>query len=87
MTSEALVARAGITYRQLDWWTRRGYLKPDHDWEGRHSGTGTPREWMQEECRVAMAMGRLVQAGLRVDVAHRVARSGTEDGVLAALRA
>lgn len=60
-----------LTYRQLDYWTREGYLKvvdPD-------PGSGRRRYWSAEEARVAVMMGRLVAAGLTVSAAHRAARN------------
>ena len=62
---------AGITYRQLDFWVRRGFLRPVHD-----GGTGRSREWTRAELDVARLMGRLTAAGLPLETAHRVARSG-----------
>ncbi len=39
-------------------------------------GSGSPRIWPQAELEVARVMGRLARAGLKVETAHRVARSG-----------
>lgn len=61
----------GITYRQLDHFVRQGYLKPSHD-----GGSGHPREWTRAELDVARLMGRLSAVGIRLETAHRVARSG-----------
>lgn len=61
----------GITYRQLDVWTRAGLLKPLH-----LGGSGNSREWTRAELNVAKVMGRLVAAGLKPEPASRVARSG-----------
>lgn len=60
----------GITYRQLDHWTRAGLLKPLHV-----GGSGSSREWTHAELDVARVMGRLVAAGLKPEPASRVARS------------
>lgn len=62
----------GITYRQLDHWVVKGWLLPD---TGR-TGQGVPREWPERELRIARAMVRLVDAGMRPDVAAVIARSG-----------
>ncbi len=73
----------GLTYRQLDYWVRKGYLKPDHpEW----ARQGTPREWSEREIEVARIMYRLTSAGLSVPVAAEVAR-GAVDEVLAGLTA
>lgn len=63
----------GITYRQLDFWVRRGYLHPDHE----APGSGGNRRWTEQECHVARLMGRLVAAGFTPEGAHRVARAGS----------
>ena len=71
LTTVADVLRlTGVTYRQLDHWTRRGYLKPQHD----KGGSGVPRDWPGKEIRVAATIGRLTRAGVDVSVAARIAR-------------
>lgn len=61
-----------LTYRQLDYWTRVGYLHPD----GAGEGSGSRRRWSDAERAVAAMMARLVAAGLVPDAAHKVARAG-----------
>lgn len=61
----------GITYRRLDHWTRIGLLKPLHG-----GGSGNSRYWTRSELNVARIMGRLTAAGLSLEAAHEVARSG-----------
>ncbi len=63
----------GVTYRQLDHWVRRGFLHPRNP----NPGSGYTTVWPAEELRVAARMGRLVKAGLVLDVAHRIARGDT----------
>lgn len=58
------------TYRQLDYWVRRGYLHPVGG-----VGHGNPRDWPLSELRVARAMAVLTEAGLTVKAAHDIARS------------
>lgn len=41
--------KSGISYRQLDHWTTRGYLKP----RDAHPGAGAMREWPTGEVAVA----------------------------------
>lgn len=65
-------AAGAITYRQLDYWTRRGYLKPGNA----GAGSGHWRRWSAEERAVAAMMARLIAAGLTVEAAHKVARAG-----------
>lgn len=72
MTSEQLLARTpGLSYRMLDHWVRKGYLRP-----ATKGGTGNAREWSGDEVRVAQKMARLVAAGLTPAAAHEVARAG-----------
>lgn len=65
------LADLGITYRQLDYWVRQGYLKP----RGGHPGTGFSRAFSDEERRIAVAMARCVRAGFTPVAAARVARA------------
>ena len=65
-----LCARAGITTRQANYWTSRGYLRPYN--AGR--GTGHALDWPPAEVAVAQVMGRLVRAGVTPEAACRVAR-------------
>jgi hypothetical protein len=68
-----LLTTAGITYRQLDYWCRQGYLQPEH-----LGGSGVFRQWSKAEVRVVHTMGRLVTAGLLPPVAAKVARGERE---------
>ena len=70
----AIAQIAGISYRQLDFWVRRGYLRPVHV-----GGSGTYRQWPDEEVRVAKEMARLVVAGVSPALAARVARGEAPD--------
>jgi hypothetical protein len=65
---------AGLTYRQLDHWTRSGRLRAV-DGLG---GVGQKRRWPLAELQVARAMAALVEAGLTVSAAERVARGEYE---------
>jgi hypothetical protein len=60
-----------MTYRQLDYWTRRGWLQPHN---GHTPGSGHPRQWDESELWVAVIIGRLRLAGIEMDTAVRVAR-------------
>lgn len=71
VTHQAFVD-AGLSYRQLDHWTRVGYLRPSHP--GR--GSGSVRAFPRSELAVARVMLRLTAAGVTPDAAHRVARGG-----------
>jgi DNA-binding transcriptional MerR regulator len=64
----------GLTYRQLDFWVRRQFLKPARALPG----SGTSRVWTSEELKVARKMAVLVEAGLTVEAAERAARNRGE---------
>ena len=69
-----LCADLGITYRQLDHWSRMGYLRPVRLDRGRGGGTGSPRVWPPGELQVARLMGRLTAASIQPSLAAVVAR-------------
>lgn len=71
---DAVIRRTGATYRQLDHWCRRGYLKPGRRDYGWGTGSGVPRVWPEPEIQVAVTMARLVRAGLTPAAAEKVAR-------------
>lgn len=60
----------GVTYRQLDHWVRRGYLRPDQP----APGSGNAREWSGDELRVAQLMACLKGAGFAPAAAADYAR-------------
>lgn len=60
----------GLTYRQLDYWARSGYLRPD----GNNQGTGRFRTWPSSELEIAARMVRLIDLGFVVATAARLAR-------------
>lgn len=73
-THDEMRADTGLTSRQLDHWTRAGYLRPENP----DCGTGHARRWPYAELKVARVMARLAKAGLTVEAAHRVARGQEE---------
>lgn len=87
LTSAQVCGRAGITYRQLDWWTREGLVAPSglapDPADGRSEatpGSGYARVWAPDEVEVIERMARLVNAGLRPATAAVAARGVTEIG-------
>lgn len=72
--STAWARAAGITYRQLDYWARMGYLRPT----GNGRGSGYWRKWPYEERRIAVVMARLVNAGVAVPVSASAAREAVD---------
>lgn len=69
---QTLIDRGVVTYRQLDHWCRRGYLHPKDPLPG----SGNQRDWTADELRVAERMARLRRAGLDLEIAADLARSG-----------
>jgi hypothetical protein len=61
----------GVTYRQLDYWCRRGYLNPVTP-----GGSGKWRQWPEGEREVARRMAVLVKSGYKAGAAARLARLG-----------
>lgn len=61
---------AGLTYRQVDHWCKRGYLQPVR----RGTGSGYPRRWPPVEITIGLRIVELVEEGFRLDVAARRAR-------------
>ena len=85
MTDSATLAdRIGITYRQLDHWARKGWLRADNP----NPGHGHPRRFSATEARVAEHMATLVSYGLTVEAAHFLARctDGAADRVINTIR-
>lgn len=86
ITGPDLAHRAGISYRQLDYWTRTGLLheipRPVN------AGSGYPRSFPLTELAVASLMADLLEAGLTPRVAHDRARELLEHGhtLLAGIR-
>jgi DNA-binding transcriptional MerR regulator len=68
--TQEVVARAGVSYRQINSWVEQGWLVPDQ-----HGGSGYLRDWSHAEARVAAEMGELVRAGMKPDAAADLARS------------
>lgn len=70
LTHIDMQALAAITYRQLDHWVRRGWLRPDVD----NVGSGRRRTFPPAELVVARTMGALTAAGIAPRSAERIAR-------------
>ena len=64
--------RLGMTYRQLDFWCRQGYLRADEQ----DPGSGNRRIFDPHEVEVAARMVVYVAAGIPPAVANRAARNG-----------
>jgi hypothetical protein len=70
VTSNDLCTHAGISYRQLDHWARKGYL--GHAAQA-HVGTGYTRDWTYTETAKVERMALLVKAGMGPAAAARIA--------------
>jgi hypothetical protein len=70
----------GLTRRQADHWTRKGYLRACPRPPGATSGT--PLHWAPDERIIARATLRLCRAGLHVHTAAALAREHLDSGSL-----
>jgi DNA-binding transcriptional MerR regulator len=74
MNAADLAEHAGITYRQLDYWTRQGWL--------RHAsmGSGKDRDYTSTEAHVCVWMARFVRLGVTPVRAASYAREWVAHG-------
>lgn len=77
MISVELAQLAGCTYRQLDVWTRAGWVRAEPIPE---DYARKAREYPDSEVKVAVRMAQLVRLGLTVPVAGMSARSWFQNG-------
>jgi len=68
LSSDEVAEYAGITYRQLDHWLRRGYIPAPGTTSG-ETGSGNRRRWTQAEADRVALMASLVGEGLTVPAA------------------
>lgn len=82
--SPALCAAAGVSYRQVDYWTRRGVF--DALEGARHArGSGSLRGWPLEAVPLCRVLGRLSALGADTDLlAEVVAAIAADDTLLEA---
>lgn len=78
MTSHEVTIKAGITYRQLDHWTRAGYIPGNRRLVDR--GSGTPRFWTRAECAFVTRLAQLERAGINIRIAAEAIEAQTVDG-------
>lgn len=71
----AIIRVTGVTYRQIDYWTRRGYLKPDVVDPGR----GTRRHYPPRELDVAKRIAMRLVLGFTLARAAELARLEVDD--------
>lgn len=65
----------GVTYRQVDYWCKRGYLRPLQNGQG----SGVYRWWPPSEVQIALRMVALVNEGYQPAAAARRARGEAEE--------
>lgn len=70
-----IIRDAGITYRQLDYWTRRGYVRELNP----AAGSGINRRYSAQEVWRIRLMAQLVNAGLSLDAAINLTFTGEYD--------
>ena len=75
--AHALTIRAGISYRQLDWWTKTGLIRATDD----RPGSGIPRRYSEPQARLAVTMAALVREGVDPRAARRLAGKLARRGV------
>lgn len=68
ITTDTLV-RSGLTFRQIDFWCKQGYLTPSNG----KTGTGNARTFEPDQLRVALRMRDLVGVGMKPAYAHKLA--------------
>lgn len=73
VTLDAMLA-TGASYRQIDYWAQRGYLKPVQE----KQGSGNNRSWPASECDVARIMMKLLGVGVELARAAQYARRAVE---------
>lgn len=73
MKTGELIKATGVTGRQLDHWSRRGYI------DATLPGSGHHRQWSDEQVRRVRNLVRLTNAGVELEVAAAVA-SQLEEG-------
>lgn len=74
VTSTALVeATPGLTYRQLDYWARCGYVEPEGE---ARPGSGLVRTWAPEQADMVRRITRLLGVGFVLQAAIEYARRG-----------
>lgn len=71
MNTAELAQRAGLTYRQVDYYVRTGRLKPQGEAE---PGTGYSRDFSEAEVLVAVRLAKLLRAGVGLPEAAKAAR-------------
>ncbi|GAW50595.1 MULTISPECIES: MerR family transcriptional regulator [unclassified Nocardioides] len=70
ISAHDLTIVADLSYRQVDYWTRAGYLRTIDDPQ---PGSGYQRTYDDDQIALAVQMSRLTKAGIPQPRAHEVA--------------
>jgi DNA-binding transcriptional MerR regulator len=70
VNSEKVAAIAQVSYRQMDFWLRRGWVPNPPE----EKGIGVPRVWNDDHVEFFRRMGLLTRAGVYPEKAHRIAK-------------
>lgn len=70
MTGQQLAEHIGVSYRQVDFWTRKGYLSATDP----APGSGHARDYPAGEIAIAERMAHLVRFGVTAERAADYAR-------------
>lgn len=83
-TMSSLADKIGATPREIDYWTRSGYIPTTPvvgENDMRNPGTGKTRIWDERDAEIALWFARLVQVGMKPgavgDVAKCLATGGS----------
>lgn len=72
LSSTQVCRAAGITYRNLDYWTRRGLAHP----LVAARGCGSQRRWSAQEAEVLRSMASWRAVGASLELAREMAEQG-----------
>src|SRR5687767_8865965 len=75
LTTTEVHQRAGVSYRQLDYWVRTGVVLPSVRMA---RGSGSPREWSARDADVVAVVARFARLGAQHEVLCWVAESAEE---------
>ena len=87
LSSDAVCAFAGVTYRMLDWWIRCGYVpEPARTQQFPREGapeprrtTGYLRTWTEADAAHVARLAQLVRAGIQPQIAADALRTAGPD--------
>lgn len=78
-SSNALSDRTGATYRQIHYWTERGYIKPVAIEGGSFSGTGTRRIYDDEALIRCQMLVTFLTPASAAELVDRLVTSASAD--------